>query len=167
MSLLRHADVAQTPYLAIRKTPTMASVSIYLNFQGNTEEAFNFYKSVFKTDFEGPIARMKDVPPMPGMPPLPDSEKNAVMHISLPIIGGVKLQGTDMLESMGHQLKIGNNTTICLEPDSKAETDRLFNALSAGGSDTMPMQDMFWGAYWGTCLDKFGIRWMFNFMEKK
>ena len=145
----------------------MASVSIYLNFQGNTEEAFNFYRSVFKTAFEGEIARMKDVPPMPGMPPLPDNEKNAVMHVSLPIIGGVKLQGTDMLESMGHKLKIGNNTTICLEPDSKAETDRLYNALSAGGSDAMPMQDMFWGAYWGTCLDKFGIRWMFNFMENK
>jgi PhnB protein len=144
----------------------MASVSIYLNFQGNTEEAFNFYKSVFKTEFEGEIARMKDVPPMPGMPPLPDNEKNTVMHICLPILDGVKLQGTDMLESMGHKLKIGNNTTICLEPDSKAETDRLFNELSAAGSDTMPMQDMFWGAYWGTCLDRFGIRWMFNFMGK-
>ena len=71
----------------------------------------------------------------------------------------------DMLESMGHKLKIGNNTTICLEPDSKEETDRLYNALSAGGSDAMPMQDMFWGAYWGTCLDKFGIRWMFNFQK--
>jgi len=144
----------------------MSSVSIYLNFQGNTEEAFNFYKSIFKTEFEGPVARMKDVPPMPGMPPLPDNEKNAVMHVSLPIMGGVKLQGTDMLESMGHKLKIGNNTTICLEPDSKEETDRLFNALSAGGSDIMPLQDMFWGAYWGTCLDKFGIRWMFNFQKK-
>lgn len=127
----------------------MSSVSIYLNFQGNTEEAFNFYKSLFKTEFEGPLARMKDVPPMPGMPPLPDNEKNAVMHVSLPIFS---------LWPM--------DSSICLEPDSKEETDRLFNALSAGGSDIMPLQDMFWGAYWGTCLDKFGIRWMFNFQKK-
>jgi PhnB protein len=144
----------------------MSRVSIYLNFQGNTEEAFNFYKSVFKTEFVGPIYRMSEVPAQPGMPPIPESEKNAVMHIQLPILGGIELQGTDMLESMGHKLKIGNNTTICLEPDSKEETDRLFNALSAGGSDAMPLQDMFWGAYWGTCLDKYGIRWMFNYTRR-
>ena len=144
----------------------MSKVSIYLNFQGNTEEAFNFYKSVFKTEFDRPIFRMSDAPPMPGMPPVSDKEKNSVMNIGLPILGGVVLQGTDMLESMGHKLKIGNNTTICLEPDSKEETDRLFNALSSGGSDTMPLQDMFWGAYWGTCLDKYGIRWMFNFQKR-
>ena len=74
--------------------------------------------------------------------------------------------GTDMLESMGHKLKIGNNVTINLEPDSKEETDRLFKALSEGASDIAPMQDMFWGDYWGCCLDKFGIRWMFNFSNK-
>ena len=145
----------------------MSKVSIYLNFQGNTEEAFNFYKSVFKTEFSMPVARMKDVPPMPGMPPLAEKEKNYVMHVTLPILAGIELQGSDMLESMGHKLKIGNNTTICLEPDSKEETDRLYNALAAGGSDTMAPQDMFWGAYWGTALDKFGIRWMFNFTYKK
>jgi len=144
----------------------MSKVSIYLNFQGNTEEAFNFYKSVFKTEFFGPVSRMSDIPPQPGMPALPDKEKNAIMHMALPILGGTLLQGTDMLQSMGHKLKIGNNTTICLEPDSKEETDRLFNALSAGGSDAMPLQDMFWGAYWGTCLDKYGIRWMFNFYKQ-
>lgn len=144
----------------------MARVSIYLNFQGNTEEAFNFYKSIFKTEFDGQVMRMSGVPPQPGMPPLPEKEKNAILHIALPILGGVMLQGTDMLESMGHKLKIGNNTTICLEPDSKEDTDRLFKGLSAGGSDVMPLQDMFWGAYWGTCLDKFGIRWMFNFMRQ-
>jgi PhnB protein len=143
----------------------MSKVSIYLNFQGNTEEAFNFYKSVFKTDFVGPIARMKDVPSQPGMPPLPENEKNAVMHVALPILGGTQLMGTDMLESFGHQLKIGNNTTICLEPDSKEETDRLFKALSAGGSDIQAPADMFWGSYWGCCLDKYGVRWMFNYMK--
>jgi len=143
----------------------MSKVSIYLNFPGNTEEAFNFYKSIFKTDFYGPVMRMSDIPPHPGMGPVAEKEKNAIMHIALPILGGTLLQATDMLESMGQQLKIGNNTTICLEPDSREETDRLFNALSAGGSDTMPLQDMFWGAYWGCCLDKYGIRWMFNFQK--
>jgi PhnB protein len=144
----------------------MSSVAIYLNFQGNTEEAFNYYKSAFKTEFSAPISRMKDVPQQPGMPPLPEKEKNAVMHVALPILGGTQIMGTDMLESMGHKLRIGNNTTICLEPDSKEETDRLFAALSAGGSDIMAPQEMFWGAYWGTCQDKFGIRWMFNFQKR-
>ena len=144
----------------------MSKVSIYLNFPGNTEEAFNFYKSIFKTNFAGPVMRMSDIPPHPGMGPVVESEKNAIMHIALPILGGTMLQATDMLESMGQKQKIGNNTTICLEPDSREETERLFNALSAGGSDTMPLQDMFWGAYWGCCLDKYGIRWMFNYQNQ-
>jgi PhnB protein len=144
----------------------MSKVSIYLNFQGNTEEAFNFYKSIFRTEFAGPVSRMSDIPPSPEMPPPPDNEKNAIMHMALPILGGTLLQGTDMLESMGHKLKIGNNTTICLEPDSKEETDRLFNGLSAGGSEMQKPQQMFWGAYWGVCLDKYGIRWMFNFWNQ-
>jgi PhnB protein len=144
----------------------MSKVSIYLNFQGNAEEAFNFYKSVFRTEFAGPVARMSDIPAQPGMPALPEKEKNAIMHIALPILDGTVLQATDMLESMGHKLKIGNNTTICLEPDSKEETDRLFKALADGGSDVQPPQDMFWGAYWGTCLDKYGVRWMFNYMKQ-
>jgi PhnB protein len=144
----------------------MATVSIYLNFQGNTKEAFDYYKSVFKTEYAGPVMYMKDTPPQPGMPALSPKEQNMVMHVCLPILGGFKLMATDMLESMGHQLKVGNNTTINLEPDTREETDRLFNLLSAGGSELFPMQDMFWGAYWGTCLDKFGVRWMFNFMAK-
>src|SRR5580658_2787835 len=141
----------------------MSKVSIYLNFQGNTEDAFNFYKSVFRTEFAGPVSRMSDIPPSPRMPPPPDNEENAIMHMALPILGGTLIQGTDMLESMGHKVKIGNNTTICLEPDSKEETDRLFNALSAGASDMLAPQSMFWGAYWGVCLDKYGVRWMFNY----
>lgn len=145
----------------------MSRVSIYLNFQGNTEEAFNFYKSVFGTEFVSPISRMGDVPAQPGMPPLPEKEKNAVMHVELPILGGTLIMGTDMLESMGHKLKIGNNTTICLEPDSKEQTDKLFKALSAGGSEMVAPMDMFWGAYWGVCLDKYGVRWMFNYYQKQ
>ena len=143
----------------------MAKVSIYLNFAGNTEEAFNFYKSVFKTEFASPIMKMKDAPPQPGMPPLPEKEANAVMHVALPILNGTLIMGTDALESMGHKLVVGNNTTISLEPDSREETDRLFKALSEGGSDVAPMSDMFWG-YWGCCKDKYGVRWMFNFMSK-
>lgn len=145
----------------------MAKTSIYLNFQGNAEEAFNFYKTVFGTEFSAPIYRMRDTPKMEGMPEFPENEQGMVMHVALPILGGVQLMGTDMLESMGHKLKIGNNTTINLEPDSREEADRLYAALSEGATDCMPMQEMFWGAYWGVCLDRFGIRWMFNYMEQK
>lgn len=140
----------------------MAQVSIYLNFMGNTEEAFNFYKSVFRTEFERPIMYNKDIPAQPGLPQFSEEDKKKVMHVTLPILGGTKLMATDMLESMGHKLQTGNNVTINLEPDSKEETDRLFNALSQGGSDIAPMRQEFWG-YWGCCKDKFGIRWMFNF----
>lgn len=144
----------------------MATVSIYLNFMGTTEEAFNFYKSVFGTEFQGPLMRMNDIPPQPGMPALPEEDKNKIMHVTLPILGGIKIMGTDMLESLGHKLVEGNNVTINLEPDSKEETDRLFNALSEGGSEIAPMRDEFWG-YWGCCKDKYGIRWMFNFMNQQ
>jgi PhnB protein len=145
----------------------MAKISIYLNFQGNTEEAFNFYKAVFNTEFVAPIMRMRDIPTQPGMPPLPEKEANSVMHVCLPILGGTQIMGTDMLESMGHKLRIGNNTTINLEPDSREETERLYKALSEGATDCQPLEHQFWGAYWGTCLDRFGIRWMFNYMGEK
>jgi PhnB protein len=145
----------------------MAKVSIYLNFMGNTEEAFNFYKKVFHSEFVAPLMRLKEAPPMPGAPKLSDKDANSVMHVALPIMGETVIMGTDMLESMGHSLKIGNNITINLEPDTRAETDRLFQELSHGGSDIMPLADMFWGSYWGCCQDKFGIRWMFNCTEKK
>ncbi len=145
----------------------MAKVSIYLNFPGKTEEAFNFYKSVFKTDFSAPIMRMGNIPAPEGMPALSDEDKNKVMHVALPILAGIEIMGTDSLESMGHHCTIGNNTTINLEPDSREETEQLYKLLSQGASDIAPLQDQFWGALWGCCLDKYGIRWMFNFMEKK
>jgi PhnB protein len=144
----------------------MAKVSIYLNFQGNAEEAFNFYKDVFKTAFIGPVMKMKDVPVPEGMPPLSEQDANSVMHVCLPILGGTNIMGTDMLESMGHKLVVGNNTTINLEPDSKEEADRLYQALSQGATDCAPMRQEFWG-YWGCCLDRFGIRWMFNYSEQQ
>jgi PhnB protein len=140
----------------------MARVSTYLNFMGNTEAAFTFYKEVFGTEFIGEIQRMGDVPSNPGMPPLSEAEQHMVMHVKLPIMGGHVLMGTDMIESMGHHLRIGNNTTLMLEPDDRAEADRLFNVLSADSTESAGMMEMFWGAYWGVCLDRFGIRWMIN-----
>ena len=142
----------------------MASVSIYLNFAGNAEEAFNHYKKVFGTEFAGPLMRMKDAPPREGVPPLSEAEQNKVMHVALPILGGTLIMATDMLESMGHKLVEGNNFTISLGPDSKEEADRLYNELAEGGTDNVAPHDEFWG-YWGTCKDRFGIRWMFNVMK--
>ena len=140
----------------------MASVSTYLNFTRTTEEAFNFYKSVFGGEFIGGINRFGEIPPSEGMPPLPEEDKNLVMHIELPILGGHKLMGTDAPESMGFKLNPGNNMYIMLSPDTRAESDRLFNALSAGGKVEMPMQDMFWGGYYGSFADKYGVQWMIN-----
>lgn len=142
----------------------MARVSIYLNFPGQTEEAFNFYKSVFGGEFEGDgINRFSDMPPMEGQPPMSDAVKNQVLHVSLPILGGANvLNGSDAPEEFGFNVNKGNNVYINLEPDTRAETDRLFVALSAGGKVEQAMQDMFWGAYFGSCRDKFGVQWMFH-----
>lgn len=146
----------------------MARVSTYLNFPRNTEEAFLFYKSVFKTEFVGPINRMGDGPGCgPDQPALAEGDKNLVMHVALPILGGHVLMGTDAPELMGFKLVQGSNVYINLEPDTRAETDRLFNALSAGGSVEMPLQEMFWGGYFGSLKDRFGILWMFNCESKK
>lgn len=140
----------------------MARTSTYLNFTDNTEAAFNFYRSIFGGEFNGGIARFGDMPPQDGMPPMPDSVKQMVLHIELVITGGHVLMGTDAPESMGFTVNKGNNVHINLEPDTREETERLFRALSEGGTVTMPLQDMFWGAYFGSCVDKFGINWMCN-----
>lgn len=144
----------------------MATVSTYLNFARQTEEAFNFYKSVFGGEFEGDINRFGDIPPSEDMPPLSDSDKNLVMHIALPILGGHMLMGTDAPESMGFNLTHGNNVYISLHPDTRKETKLLFDALSAGGKVEQELQEMFWGDYYGSCKDKFGVQWMFNCEEK-
>lgn len=125
-----------------------------------------FYKSVFGTDFIGPIHRMGEVPTQEGAPALTEEDKNLVMHVSLPILGGHILMGTDAPESMGFNLTQGNNIFINLEPDTKEETDKLFAALKEGGTVGMPLQDMFWGDYFGSCTDKFGMQWMFNCIKK-
>jgi len=145
----------------------MARVCTYLNFPRNTEQAFNFYKSVFGSEYTGMgIARFGDIPAQEGMPPLTDEDKNLIMHIELPIVGGHILMGTDAPESMGFAVNFGNNVHINLEPDTRKETKILFDALSSGGKITMELQDMFWGAYYGSCTDKYGIQWMFNCTEK-
>ncbi len=118
----------------------MARTNTYLNFVRNTEEAFNFYKSVFGGEFSGNgIARMGDVPAMEGMPPMADADKNLIMHIELPIVGGHVIMGTDAPESMGFNVNLGNNVHISLEPDTRGETKRLFDALSEGGKVTMEL----------------------------
>lgn len=139
----------------------MSRVSTYLNFMGNTEEAFRFYASVFGTEISGEILRVSEMVAGSGAPELTQAEKDLVGHIELPILAGHVLMGTDMVESMGHQLKVGNNVTINLEPDTREETDRLYTALSDGGGESTGMSEMPWG-YWGCTLDRFGVRWMLN-----
>lgn len=142
----------------------MASVSTYLNFNGTTEAAFTFYAEVFGTEIVQPIHRMGPME-LPDGGELTPAEQNLIMNIQLPILAGHVLMGTDVLERFGHVLQPGNNVTINLEPDTRAETDRLFAALSADDTDGQPLADMFWGAYFGTCVDRFGTRWMFNCYE--
>lgn len=145
----------------------MSKVSIYLNFMGKTEEAFTFYKRVFESEFTAPVQYMKDIPADPEQPALPENEQDMVMHVALPILGGLQLMGTDELESRGRKVIFGNNVYINLEPDTRAETDELFNALSEDGKVEMPLQEMFWGDYFGSLKDKFGVCWMFNCSSKE
>lgn len=137
----------------------MATMNPYLNFAGNTEDAFNFYKSVFGGEFLT-VMRFKDTPESDRVPA---PEKDKIMHIALPVGKGNVLMATDALESMGHPLTSGNNMHIALEAESKTEAERLFAGLSNGGKVSVPLQDQFWGAYFGSLTDKFGVRWMVNF----
>lgn len=140
----------------------MAKANIYLNFPGTTEEAFKLYKSVLGGDFLV-VQKFKDTPEGAR---LSDKDKEAIMHISLPV-GNNVLMGTDALDSMGKSLTIGNNFSISLEAESKMEAERIFEGLSKGGKETMPLQDTFWGAYFGMLTDKYGIQWMINHEYKK
>lgn len=139
----------------------MDRTSTCLNFPRRTEEAFEFYKSVFRTDYLAPIARFDSAPPCPDRP-LAAGDENLVLHAELPILGGHVLMGTDCSESMGFTLVPGNNVHLNLEPDTREEADRLFAALSDGGSVEMPLMEMFWGGYFGSFTDRFGIHWMIN-----
>lgn len=137
-------------------------INPYLNFQGNTEEAFNFYKSIFGGEFEG-LMRFKDGPADPKLTP---EELEKIMHISLKI-GESSLMGTDCLTSFNQKVVFGNNNSLCINPATKEEADRIFTALSAGGKVDMPMAEMFWGDYFGSFTDKFGVLWMISTAIKK
>jgi PhnB protein len=139
----------------------MATLNPYLNFKGNAEEAFNFYKSVFGGEFTN-LQRFKDTPEGDK---LSTADKEKIMHVALPIGKGNVLMATDAIESMGHKLTVGNNFHISISPDTKEETTKLFNSLSAGGNVTVPLQKMFWGATFGMFTDKFGVQWMVNYDE--
>jgi PhnB protein len=137
----------------------MAVLSPYLNFAGNTEEAFNFYRSVFGGEFSI-IQRFKDSPEAGHTKP---EDMDKLMHISLPISNGVVLMGTDAIGKMAEGFVKGNNFQLSLATASEAEADKLFAGLSAGGTITVPLQKMFWGAYFGMVIDKFGMNWMVNY----
>lgn len=139
----------------------MKSVNIYLNFAENTEEAFLFYKSVFKTEFSN-FQRFKDIP---GNTEIPEAAQNQVMHIALPIGGGMVLMASDAPDAMGFKVNQGNNFYINISLESKEETNYYFEALSLGGKVEMELQETFWGAYYGSFCDKYGIQWMVNFEE--
>ncbi|MDF9799422.1 putative glyoxalase superfamily protein PhnB/putative protein YndB with AHSA1/START domain [Catalinimonas alkaloidigena] len=158
--------IASQFYLRKQNKPNnKAKVSTYLNFPGKTEEAFHFYKSVFKTDFINGIQRFDDIPPASQQPPVAENVKKMVLHVELPILGGHILMGTDAPKEFGMSVNYGNNMHINLEPESRAEAERLFNELSKEGKIEMPIQDMFWGAYFGSFTDKYGINWMVNYQE--
>lgn len=139
----------------------MAKLNSYLNFDGTAEEAFNFYKSVFGGEFLGEIYKMGNAP---GTENLSEDEKNRVMHIALPI-GGDLLMASDIIPSMGQRLEKGNNHNISIFPESREEARRIFDALSEGGNIEMPLEDQFWGDYYGSFEDQYGVRWMVNYSE--
>jgi len=138
----------------------VTKLNVYLNFAGNTEEAFTFYKSIFGGDFSS-LIRFKDMP-MEGVA-IPPQDQSKLMHISLPIGEHDVLMASDSLASMGQHLNQGNNVYLSVHPDSKAEADRIFTALAAGGVIEMPIADQPWGDYWGSLKDRYGVLWMVDY----
>ncbi len=139
----------------------MATVNVYLTFNGNCKEAFDFYKSVFGGEFPY-VGTFGDMP-QEGGKEMPEADKNKIMHISLPVSQETILMGSDTGGEWASSFKPGNNFSISVNAGSKEEADKLFGGLSAGGQVTMPMNDTFWGAYFGMFTDKFGINWMVNY----
>ena len=157
--IVKKASKKPTPVKAEKKSTT---INPYLTFNGNCEEAFMFYKSVFGGHF-GYMGRFKEMPPMEGHPPMPESEKEKIMHVSLPISKETILMGSDSSEAFGHATVVGNNFSISVSAASQAEADKLFHGLSSGGKVTMPIDKTFWGSYFGMLEDKFGIQWQVSF----
>jgi PhnB protein len=143
----------------------MTTVNVYLNFNGNCLEAFEFYKGVFGGEFPY-VGRFKDMPPQEGMPPLPKEMEELIMHVSLPISAETMLMGSDTGGEWAPAFTQGNNFAVSVNTDDKAEADRIFAGLSEGGQITMPLATTFWGAYFGMCVDKFGVGWMVSFAER-
>lgn len=142
----------------------MAAINPYLIFNGNCEEAFQFYRSVFGNEFSY-IGKFSDMPAdVSGGGELSEADKNKIMHISLPIGKDTVLMGSDSNEASG-AVAFGSNVSISINSESREEADKLFNGLSVGGNPFMPMNQTFWGAYFGMFVDKFGIHWMVNFDE--
>ncbi|AWA31456.1 VOC family protein [Flavobacterium magnum] len=142
----------------------MAAVNPYLTFNGTCEAAFNLYKSVFGGEFPY-IGRFGDMPPSEDGKRCTPAEADLIMHVSL-MIGDTVLMGSDAPGEYGEKLVIGNNYSVSINTDSREEADRIFAGLSDGGTVMMPMENTFWGAYFGMFTDKFGIHWMVNFDEK-
>jgi PhnB protein len=138
----------------------MTTTNIYLNFNGNCREAFTFYQSVFGGEFDF-LGTFGEMPPQEDYP-TPESEKDLIMHISLPISKETTLMGSDTGSGFP-KVAFGNNFSIYVNTDSKAEADGKFAALSDGGKVNMPMEDTFWGSYFGMLEDKFGVNWMVSF----
>jgi PhnB protein len=141
----------------------MTNINPYLSFDGNAEEAMTFYRSVFGGDFMGGIMRWGDAPGCDeGEMKLGDEDKGKVMHMALPISEGNVIMASDSLKAFGPPVTVGNNVTVALGPKTKEEADRLFDGLSAGGTVQMPMADAFWGGYFGSFADKYGVNWLIN-----
>ena len=139
----------------------MPKLNPYLNFDGKAEEAFHFYKTVFGGEFLGDVYKIGNAP---GCEHLSEEEKNRVMHIALPI-GDDILMASDIIPSMGHSLTQGNNHYVSIFPDSRGQADEFFQKLSEGGQVEMPIEDQFWGDYYGSLTDKYGVKWMINYNE--
>ena len=138
----------------------MTRLHTYLNFAGNAEEAFNFYRSVFGGEFSS-LVRFRDVP-IEGVT-IPEEDQDKIMHIALPIGEDDTLMASDTLPSLGQELVQGNNVYVSVNPASKEEADRAFNALSEGAEIEMPIAEQVWGDYYGSLRDRFGVQWMVNY----
>ncbi|WP_346985712.1 VOC family protein [Chryseobacterium sp. POE27] len=139
----------------------MATVNVYLTFNGNCRQAFEFYGSVFGVEIPY-MGTFGEMPPMEGKE-TPEEDKDKIMHVTLPISKETVLMGSDTGGEWASHFKEGNNFSISINAEAKEEADKLFNGLSEGGNITMPMADTFWGAYFGMFTDKFGINWMVNY----
>ena len=140
----------------------MSSVHIYLTFDGNCEEAFSMYRSIFGGDYAS-ISRFGEMPPQEGMPPVPEDQLEKIMHVSLPIGEHSLLMGSDTGGDWGKKHQPGNNFSISVDADSKEQADQYFSKLAEGGQVIMGINNTFWGSYFGMLTDRFGISWMVSF----